>query len=242
VHPDAGSWQALLDGELSPLVYDQLERHLAECPACRRRFGELQFAKDDLTTRLDLLDSRPPRRSAEGIRQRARTRQPRRLLAAGILLAFATVAGATIHSGVVPRWLGGAVSVQLPAQRSRPSSSSQAETPSGIVVHPRSGLDVQFQRAQREGVIRIVLADQPTVSIVASSTVPYVVEQGRVAISNQGATANYTITLPRTLSPVLVRVESDTVFHKRGGLLIRPSTSGTAGEYVLPLAGPLSSP
>ncbi len=235
MHPDAGTWQALLDGELSPSVRAELEGHLAGCAACRESFGKLQFARDKMTARLGLLESRPPHRRAEVIRGRARTVGRPRLLAAGILLAFATAAGATIQSGVLHRLVGDGAGAKPTTQRSQAATGAQAERPSGIVLYPSSGLEVQFERPQREGVIRIVFADQPAVSIVASSSVPYSVERGRVAISNQRASASYRIMLPRTLSPVSVRVDRETVFSKRGATVETVTTAGPAGEYVIPL-------
>lgn len=237
MHPDDARWQALLDGEQSPSARAELERHLAGCAACRRSLAELQYAKDELTARLELVKSQPPPLSAQAIRRRARPRRLQRLLAAAsILLAFATAAGATIHSGVLHRMLGGAAGAERITTRSTQRVPG-AQTPgSGITLAPRGALEVRFDGRQKEGTIRIVVGDRPGVSIVASAIVPYTVERGRVTVSNQGASASYTIMLSRTLSRVTVVVGDETVFRRQGGSIVTAATADSAGGYVIPLA------
>lgn len=245
MHPDDATWRALLDGELAPSpARAELERHLAGCAICRRSAGALRSSRDEVTARLDLLASRPPLRSAEAIRQRARPRRLRRLLAAAsILLALATAAGATIHSGVLHRLLGGSAGAERAATPpSQVVPSAQAASPTGIALSPHGALEVRFDGRQKEGTIRIVVADRPTVSIVASASVPYTVERARVTVSNRDASASYTITLPRTLSRVIVSVGQETVFSRKGGSIVTASTADTRGEYVIPLARAASSP
>jgi anti-sigma factor RsiW len=237
MHPDDATWLSLLDGELSPSPRAGLERHVARCLACRRRVGELEQARDEVDARLELLDSRPPLRTAEAIRRRARPRGPRRLLAASILLAFATAAGATIQSGLLPRLAGrSAGSEHATTGSSQGPHGAQATSPTGIALRPNGAFEIRFGGHQKEGTIRIVLADRPTVSIVASAAVPYAVERGRVTVTNQDASASYTITLPRALSRVTVRIGDETVFTSQGGSIVAASAADSAGAYVIPLA------
>lgn len=237
MHPDDGTWRALLDGELAPSARAELERHLAGCAACRRSADQLRSARGEVTARIDLLESRPPLRSAEAIRRRARPRRLRPLLAASILLALATAAEATIHFGVLHRLVGGSAGEERTVTRpSQGAAGAQADSPTGIALSPRGALEVVFDGLQKEGSIRIIVSDRPTVSIVASSSVPYTVERNRVTVSNGDASASYTITLPRTLSRVTVRVGKETVFSQEGGSVVTASTADTAGGYVIPLA------
>ena len=71
-HADDGTLHAYLDGELSPVEREHLDRHLADCAACRARLDDERTLIERADALLALAS--PPERAAPPLSE---LRQPR---------------------------------------------------------------------------------------------------------------------------------------------------------------------
>ncbi|HEY6808378.1 MAG TPA: zf-HC2 domain-containing protein [Gemmatimonadales bacterium] len=113
-HADDGTLHAYLDGELSPVERERLERHLADCAACRARRDEERA----LIERADALLARaaPPDRAAPPLSELRRPRPAwvlRFPLAWAAMLVLAFGVGWYLRGGPSPDTLGPAAPLTL---------------------------------------------------------------------------------------------------------------------------------
>lgn len=158
IHPDEGTIQALLDGELEPAARAGTERHLAGCPACAEVAAELRATRDRFRFALRAADIAAPVEPARvGVRRRAadagRGRALRRGLARAALLVLgvAGIAYASVPGSPVRAWLEG----DAPTAVHEPVPALAVETaPPPVVETAASGISIRPE----DGRVRVVLS------------------------------------------------------------------------------------
>lgn len=167
MHPDEGTVQALLDGELDPAARAAAERHLASCAACASAAAELRAARDRLRFALRAADVVAPVEPARAaVRRRAAAagagRELRRGLARAALLVLgvAGIAYAAVPGSPVRAWLA----ADAPAVH-EPVAPLAVEPPAERPVEPAvSGISIRPE----DGRVRVVLsASDPALRVHA---------------------------------------------------------------------------
>mgnify|MGYP000053028788 CR=1 FL=1 len=226
-HPDEGQWQAWLDGELPLPRRRELDRHWAECAACRTEVADLEAAWADLRQALTRVDL------PAVARRRPRWARPRRAwwgvkVAAGLLVATTAVA-AVLPGSPLRRWFDRA---PMPVAHPAPVPSAPAPgraAPAravGVAVAPATG-QVAVHLWPTEGSrlrVRVVFVDDGRVGVWARTLgVPsFATEAGRVDVRRLGS-GTVTVEVPRRLHRFVLSVgERPYVIRDGNGLRIRP--------------------
>ena len=117
--------------------------------------------------------------------------------------------------------------------RSRPGN----EAPTVVALEPTNDVRIEFAAGRRaEGELRIVLGADPRVTVTASEPVPYVLRSGKVTVANQGARADYRVSLPRTLERAVISVGGRMVFTKRQSAVVTEATREGPDSFRVALA------
>ncbi|HET8656707.1 MAG TPA: zf-HC2 domain-containing protein [Longimicrobiaceae bacterium] len=143
-HPDEGTLQALLDGEVAGADRADVEGHLAGCATCREAYDEAAARARALREALSCLDVPAPvaparRRVAARRRFGGRAALP---WAAVFVLVAATALSATVPGSPLRRWWSAAAERATAAPASVQASAAAAPAPepaSGVSVRPVDG-------------------------------------------------------------------------------------------------------
>jgi hypothetical protein len=232
-HLDEGTLLTLADGELAPADSAAVERHLAECGACRAELDELRGAATTFAATLARADSPAPvvsdttaralRRRAEragGGAERPPARGWRELGRAAVLvLGIATAAAAAVPGTPLNGWLRelvepeprvAAVHEVRGAPEAAPAvAAAEFEAQAGVSVLPERGtVRVLVNGASTALRIRAVLTDGPRAGVFAAgeaANARFSTGPGRIEVS--GATAGeLRIELPHNAIAATVEV------------------------------------
>lgn len=165
MHPDEGTIQALLDGELEPAARAGTERHLAGCPACAEAAAELRAARDRFRFALRAADTAAPVEPARAaVRRRAANAGAGRALRRGLaraallVLGVAGIAYASVPGSPVRAWLerdAPAAHEPLAPLAVEPPAVHSVEPPAVHSVEPAvSGISIRPE----DGRVRVVLS------------------------------------------------------------------------------------
>jgi hypothetical protein len=236
-HPEEGTLQALLDGEVRPEERAALERHLAECPACAAEAEALREASAVFGSAVLLLD--PPTEPAAVERARWRLEGVRRdrARAAGwggatarraalLLLGSAAVLSATVPGSPVREWLAGSNDAPVAAvheeETAAPVAMRAAAAPSGVSVRPETGRMRVVLRDLAPGVgLRVQLHDGERVGVWASgeaARAPFRTAPERIELDG-AAGGEIRVEVPRATAHFVLEVNGRTYLVKeRDGL------------------------
>lgn len=180
-HPDEGTLQALLDGEVAPPEHQALTRHLGGCERCRGELEELRLAFERSAGALALLDRPAPAGAhREFTRRRGRYAWGPALRRAAVLLLFAaTGAAAAVPGSPLREWLSGRIG-GAPESASAPAAAPAAQ-PAPAPEAPPAGVSVR----PSEGVMRVALV-RPSAGLRVRVRVS---EEEMVRVSARGAAA-----------------------------------------------------
>lgn len=200
-HPDEGTIQALLDGELTGDQAQRVGRHLEGCPSCGALARELTEVRGRLSAALAAGDRTPPHLPArETLRRRLsvagggggiahredRPLHRRRWVAAAAGALLPVAAAATLLPGSpVREWLR----VGAAEEGGTPSAEASRAIPDGvepvpelaIFVRPSEGvLRVELAGMQPGAQVRVERMDRPDVAIHAPDGTRFETSPGRV--------------------------------------------------------------
>lgn len=240
MHPNESRWREMLDGEIDAHHMPELTEHLSSCQACTALIARLRREREEAAALLQMLEGPTSRARLEGILRR--TRRPswrgRALIAAGVGLFLVTVAGATIRSGTLHRWMAGPGSQSSPVTSRAPAPPIQnGASPNGIAFQVDGTVTISFDAPQDAGDLLITISPDSNVSIVASETVRYALRSGDVRVANRGVTADYRVTLPDRLEHVSIRVAGRMVFTKTGATVLTSARQEGGQRYLVSLTG-----
>lgn len=251
-HPDSGSIQALLDGEMEGREADELRSHVAECPACKAEKETLAAASKETARALLLLDRAPPldsaRKSIQARRRRKVMAGPERSLfslprAASIALLITGMAAAALPGSPVRRWLTqgwgdvtqegaeveGARNTDDPSTAPAPEREVPPETGVGITV-PSEGMDISVHGLLPGAELRLLWTDGEEAWIHAGEGTRFNRTGGRLeAFSPPG---DVRIEVPRSTPYMVVRLDGVMLLRKTGSDLeiMGPVLESTASE------------
>jgi len=231
-HPTDGDLRALLDGELPAAQRLPVEQHTAECAVCRARLAELESAAQETAALLTLLPTAAPNLRIESIVARAsRPRLRWGVIAAGLALFVATVAGATVgrpYVRALVEQIRGIVRPTPPAPPTPNPSLGQL----GVAVAPGPQTDISFDATQSAGTLRVVLADTTKLVIDPTAAVTYRIYPGGVIVHNSGSDASYEVLVPRRARHVRILVAGRLLFEKAGSSISAAARAEPTGDYV----------
>lgn len=208
---------------------------------------EEQFADDELSRMLALIDHPVPALRANDVMRRARMRSGRRtaLAAAAGVILVASVATAAVPGSFLRRSLqhliDGRRAVPLARQSSDIAASAAAR---GIAFAPGPQVDVDFRAEQLSGALQVRWADVPSVMLAqtgSSGDAHYALTPGGVIVDNRGSTASYSLVLPRTLARARVRIVGRLVFAKDADSVSCTGARVDSGSCVIEVAAEHSS-
>lgn len=182
---------------------------------------DTQFSDEELRELLTSIDHPAPAIEANQVIMRARVRSGWRsaLLAAGAVLAVATVATATIRSSFVVQLIERARSARSTAQATPASkeSATGAAASRGIAFVPGEQVDVEFRAVQQSGEVQVRWADASSVLLTQTGTegdAHYALTPTGVIVDNVGSAASYSLVLPRGIPRARVRIAGREVLAK----------------------------
>jgi hypothetical protein len=233
-HPADGDLRALLDGELSPAQRLEVEQHTSSCAACRARLSVLESDSHETDALLGLLPTAAPDLRIERIVARARAPRLRwGVIAAGLALAVATVAGATVGRPYIRALVAQIRAVVHPVPPAPSPAPPGAQL--GIAFIPGPQTDISFDAPQSSGTVRVSLADTAKLVIDPSASVTYRVHPGGVIVHNRGSRASYDVVVPRDAAHVRILVAGRVLFEKTGARIDAPGPAEPTGRYVFEL-------
>lgn len=222
-HPDEGQWQAWLDGELPLPERRELDRHWAECAACRALVADLEAAWAEARQALATLEL--PAVAPRRLRRRPRWAVP----VAAALALVATGVMAMVPGSPLRRWLAPNASAptatRVPAAAPAPLPAPPRAT--GVAVVPQGeAVEVHlWPTPQARLRIRLVLVDHNRLGVWArtSGTPNFATEAARIDVRRLDS-GTVTIELPRALERFVLAVgDRPYVVRDSNGLQIRPS-------------------
>lgn len=231
-HPDDGTLEALVHGELEPAVGTAVEAHLTECVPCRTRLAEARENDAWVRERLGVLVTPVPHASAAQVRalsRRAVIRDAwRRAAMIGLLVASGS--GVVLAMPSVRAWIGGLATqvgdpVRRPANQPVARSGSPVTSggegapasPSGVSIVPGPRFVVILEATQEAGRLRVRESERSDVLFVTHGP-PVRLETRSIGIRvyNAGAGSDYDIELPRAARDVDVRLGGESLFRRVG--------------------------
>ncbi len=198
---------------------------------------------DSLAMLLRAVDHPVPTISIDTIMSRARrrTRWHAWLGAAAVLFAAGAAAAAVSPSTVV-RYVRAVLAHQraeIAGIARRPAvSSATARRPAqavrGVSFVPGNRVDIAFRDRQATGVLRVRIADVPSVQLSHDSSVAaYTLTATGVMVDNAGSSASYELVIPRNVARARVVVGARTVLIKEADRVTSTGIRDTAGDYVI---------
>lgn len=251
-HPDRGTLQALIDGELSPVERERIEQHIDRCGACSEAVAARRAAAEHLSTELGHLDRPAPVEAAHAAvtrRIRPRFRPGALPRAAVIILGFAAAASAAVPGSPVRDWAGTLVGYVMEGSDEGGSATAPVveaaavadDAAAGVAITPRGDRVLVSVGAVRSGTrVRVRIVDGARVVVSAERSVDARFETGigRIGISGAG-TGTITIELPRRLGHAEVEVGGRPYVVKERERLrfLVPPTDTTDAEIVFDVRG-----
>ena len=241
MHLDQDTLEKLLNTELHGDERAAAEAHLDSCAPCRELLVKTEREVGELDGMLALLDDPAPEVDPGDLIVRASRRQAPAWArwAAGTLLMFGAAGAAYAAPGSpLPTWierlLGPDVGRDTEAQT---ATSPDTDGVLGIVVPVGADLEIVFTRIQATGVAQISLADVEDLRVeVVGGTASFDSNVERLMIDSEGSSPDYSITIPRAVSRVAIRVAETIVFVREGGQVATNAELQDDGGYLLFLA------
>ena len=218
-HPDDGTLIRYLDDECEDSERSEVQRHLADCPACGGRFAALRARAAMVSAAL---------RAADPVTARRRTARRWGVRAAAAAVIVLGIAGTVtpVRAWIVQgtRVLWAAITGRTDAQGAAPPPSMH---PSASVAFVPLGTEFTLEVTSRQAAGRLTLAGVPgdtatTVVTGGSGSEQLIVLPDGLRIANTaGSGASYVVKLPSRLAHVRVRVgpRSELTFDPRGAPL-----------------------
>lgn len=248
-HPNEGTLQALIDGELPAAERDRIERHIDDCGECAGLVAVRREAAEHLSAALGHVDRPAPVEAAHAAvnrRVRSRFRPGSLSRAAVIVLGFAAAASAAVPGSPIRSWAGAVVQRVSPAAESEapavsPAVHGTADAAAGVAITPRGDRAHIAVDASGPGVrVRVRIVDGGRVAVSAERSVDARFEtgMGRIGVFGTG-TGTITIELPRTLGRAVVEVGGRPYVVKDDERLrfLVPPTDTTGAEILFDVRG-----
>ncbi len=238
-HPDSGSLQALLDGELDPVETRELRIHAEACQECRFRLEDLEASSKESADALGVLDLEPDvdaARSRLWARREGVNRARPFFLAwslpkaASIALLLTCAAATALPGSPVRRWLAqgwealiqssgpGAPSggSEVAPEDPTPSTSTQdlEETGAGIPAYA-GGVEIWIHGLTAESDLRVLWTDGEEAWIYAGEGTRFTSTDGRLEAF--GPPGPVRVEIPRSVGRVLLGLDGEVLLRKSGG-------------------------
>jgi hypothetical protein len=242
-HAHEGMLQAYLDGEVSGAARQEIAEHLAACATCASDLDALRALGVRVGAALSVID-RPmavaPARARIAEERRRQSRVERRsarrrddvrrsfVRAAILTLLLAGGASAAIPGTPVRQWLSGAwerVATFFAGERAEPvvvvPEEPLAAEESGLRIAPYQGrVTVSLTGADPAATIHVVLVDQPTASVVATSPgARFGTARGRIEVGEIGQ-RDLIVRIPASVPAAVVELNGRLVASKTGAALV----------------------
>jgi hypothetical protein len=227
-HPDEGTIESLVHGELAPDDRAAVDAHLSACVDCRARRDEARESDRWVMERLAVLEGPAPYTSASRTRAMARHRESHRgWRRAAAIVALSAGSGALFAMPSVRAWLRQIASPGVESARpaelgaSAPSAAGQGPaiaSSSGVSVEPGPRFVIVLDVRPDEGRLRIRESDRADLLFVAHG--PPVRLESRttgIRVYSAGARSDYDIEVPRSARDVEVRVGETSLYRRLEG-------------------------
>ena len=217
MHPSDATLVAMIHGELIDGAAAKLRSHLAECGACAALEAELRADDTEVHELLAILDHPVPRLHPPVAASRI-PRLRRGALAASLALLLAGAAAAAVPGTPLNRWIRDRLAPSVPAGGHRTVQAPARAAPGmqaagGVEVAATRELTLVFDEPEPGGVLTIVKADRPDVSLRAfGGAVAYQVGDGRIVVNNRRPALRYALEIPVGLPRLTVLVGGRVVF------------------------------
>jgi hypothetical protein len=170
-HPDDGTFQALLDGELAPGERQRVEAHLASCAACAARLEEARGFMEEADRLVEVLEV--PARPAEPV-------VPRRRRVALRTMAWAATIVIAVGVGYWSRGPGLGRDAVPPKENRAPTVAALPEAPSATgAASPAPSSPTETKDAVKEAIPTTAEAKRQPPAPAPSSAPPEAKTAGR---------------------------------------------------------------
>jgi hypothetical protein len=246
-HAHEGMLQAYLDGEVSGAARQEIAEHVDACASCAADLDALRGLSARFSAALAAIDRpiavEPALREARARTTAVRRIQPhvarsaagrgpgvrRNFVRAAVLtLLLAGGASAAIPGTPVRQWLSGAwdrVATFFGGERPEPvvevREQPLAAEETGLTIAPYQGrVTILLTGADPAATIHVVLVDQPTASVVATSPgARFGTARGRIEVAEIGQ-RDLIVRIPVTLPAAVVELNGRLVASKTGAALV----------------------
>ena len=232
MHPDEGRLEALLDGELEPLVVAEVNAHLDACAECRDLLAALRADGLLANSAFASLDHAGPAIPIDTVIRRARAQRSTRALrwaaALGVLMLGAGSLYA-IPGSPVRQWID-----RLLGHRSAPSGRTEPAA-AGIAVAPGERFRIAFDKFPA-GSVTIRLTESTTVDArrtTGAGTARFSAEIDGVRIVTDTSPADFAIAIPRSAPWVEVLAGDRRIFLKDGSRIVTSVAADAHGDYII---------
>lgn len=254
---------ARLDRELGAAEHRDMDRHLAECGACRRRLAELREASDLVRRSLEGIDVAVPQRDPGDVRSAAdasrrqgvageespsgagwrRTlRRGALLKAALVVLGVAAAAAAVLPGSPLRDWVADAVRPLVSGPPPGPDVTAPVRSlpPLESVSIPVEGrAAVQIRDAARELAVRVRMSDRARLTVAARGA-RFETGDGSVEVAGPVG-PEMIVELPRTVPFARISADGRVLLEReRGRLWLHASADTTPEGFLLRPDGELS--
>jgi hypothetical protein len=210
-HPEEGTLQAYLDGEVAPGLREELAEHLEICGACRLRLGELAGLAGILQDALPLIDSPAPELDSarwavrrERISRRTGIQRRRLSAAASIALLFGVGLAAAVPGSPIRGWWearGGEESAivvgPLSAGDEELVQAPPAPAPAAVSVAPVGGrVSIQLEGVPVDAGVEVELIEGMRGWVTAPVGARFESGAGRIHAALGGLTGEIRVELP----------------------------------------------
>jgi hypothetical protein len=246
IHPNEGTLQALLDGEVPGDDRAPLEQHVAACASCGAELDELRALHEEVGGALALLDVPAPTERARQQTGRAAMRRGPRATPAGTLgraallvlgsaaALAAMVPGSPVRGWIAEQWHGPAVVAEhAPA----PIVASEP-TPAGVSIRPTAGpVRVVLTDASPGACVRVRLYGGERLAVEATGAAArarFRTGADHITVDAAGP-GELTVEVPRGVERFTLSVDGRTYLAKHGDQLRFPGPAApdTAGPEIV---------
>ena len=246
---------AHLDRELGAAEHRDVDRHLAECGACRRRLAGLREASDLVRRSLEEIDVPVPEREPGDVRSAADASRRqgvagaagpadagwRRILRRGallkaalVVLGVATAAAAVLPGSPLRDWVADAVRPLVTGPRSGPDvpAPSRSRPPLESVSIPvEDRAVVQIRDAARELAVRVRMSDRTRLTVTARGA-RFETGEGSVEVAGPVG-PEVIVELPRPVASARISADGRVLLERERGRLWVHATADTTPEGFL---------
>lgn len=253
MHPTPEEIARFADNEAPYDVAARLVPHFAVCAPCLRELARQRVLASEFSVAVQSVGGPPPAITATEVIARARRRQthqargrrryPGTAVAAGVLLAVATVAAAMPQSPVrryLERLFSSRISARAIPSLTNPASPAprpqDAATPSGMSFQPRREASIVFRDSPPAAVIRIHLVDGAAVTVTGTGGARRYALRGDTVTIVSGGDGTFDIAVPSDVARVSVQADGRVVFSKSGATITTSAHRDTTGAWVISFA------